>query len=189
MENPQPVPMRPELTAPLRRYLDLHRHAAVRARLLGHPWVALRLLLAHAIAGSGLWTVRCERQRADKEETGRSVASSRAQALFDENRRAMLTQLGFDPETPTLFDDGGNTSLTFIFEVLLLLTDEELLALVPVVVGETLEAGSEAIEPLGLLLNVEAGELWHADDAFFALVRDRKVLTAIVEEVAGPEAA
>lgn len=36
-------PSRPELTGPMQNYVDLHRHAAVRAAMLDHPAVALRL--------------------------------------------------------------------------------------------------------------------------------------------------
>ncbi|WP_292029345.1 ParB/RepB/Spo0J family partition protein [Mesorhizobium sp.] len=53
-------PSRPELTGPMQNYVDLHRHAAVRTALLDHPAIALRLMVAHAIAGSSLWQVRCE---------------------------------------------------------------------------------------------------------------------------------
>ena len=41
----------------MQTYLDLHRHAAVRAALLGYPGLALRLMVAHAIGGSPLWRV------------------------------------------------------------------------------------------------------------------------------------
>src|SRR3546814_13160487 len=48
---------RPEVTSTMQNYLDLHRHAAVRAALLGHPGIALRMMVAHAIGGSHLWRV------------------------------------------------------------------------------------------------------------------------------------
>ena len=51
-------PPRSEVNGPLQGYIDLHRHAACRAALTGHPGVALRLMVAHAIAGSPLWNVR-----------------------------------------------------------------------------------------------------------------------------------
>ncbi|MEO7383361.1 MAG: ParB/RepB/Spo0J family partition protein, partial [Novosphingobium sp.] len=38
---PSPASTRPELTAPLTAYIDLHRHAAVRTKLAGQPWLAL----------------------------------------------------------------------------------------------------------------------------------------------------
>src|SRR3546814_3718607 len=53
---------RPEVTSTCQTYIDLHRHAAVRAALTGHPKVALRLMVAHAITGSYLWRVKPEPQ-------------------------------------------------------------------------------------------------------------------------------
>jgi ParB family chromosome partitioning protein len=55
-----------ELTKAAENYLALHRHAIVRAELLSRPGIALRLAVAHIIAGSPLWSVRPEPQRADK---------------------------------------------------------------------------------------------------------------------------
>jgi ParB family chromosome partitioning protein len=43
---------RPELTKAAANYLALHRHAIVRAELLAHPSIVLRLAAAHMIAGS-----------------------------------------------------------------------------------------------------------------------------------------
>ncbi|TIW06462.1 MAG: chromosome partitioning protein ParB, partial [Mesorhizobium sp.] len=67
-------PSRPELSGPMQNYVDLHRHAAVRAAMLDHPGTALRLMVAHAIAGSGLWQVRCEPQRTANETIAASLA-------------------------------------------------------------------------------------------------------------------
>jgi ParB family transcriptional regulator, chromosome partitioning protein len=190
-ERTDPSPQkaaRPELSSPLRRYVDLHRHALARAELLNHPWVALRLLLAHVICGSSLWQVRCERQRAEKDETRSSVASAPAQAAFDAKRQVALARLGFDADAVSLVD-GHHGSLSFILEALLALSDDEVLGITSVVMGETMEAGGEAVEPIGRLLRIEAGTAWQADEAFFALLRDRQVLLAIVEELAGTKVA
>src|SRR3546814_16953629 len=94
------------MTARMQTYVDLHRHAAVRAELTGHPAVALRLMVAHAIAGSPLWNVRVEPQSAKDDDVRESVEVSRAEAVFDEKRRAVLALLGFDAEEPTV--TGGN---------------------------------------------------------------------------------
>jgi ParB family chromosome partitioning protein len=187
-EDPLPNPARAELSAPLRRYVDLHRHAAVRSALLAHPQVALRLLLAHAIAGSPLWTVRAEHQRAQKPETESSVRASSSQARFDGLRREALLRLGLDPEAGSLVD-GRLASLPSVFEGLLRLTDEEVLEIVPVVMGEALDAGGQTIEALGQLLAVDLGREWQPDEAFFVLLRDRTVLRALVAEIAGTNAA
>jgi len=55
--------------------------------------------------------------------------------------------------------------------------------------GETLEAGSGVADALGTLLEVDMADLWEADEPFFELIRDKKVLTAMVAELAGQDAA
>ena len=55
---------KPETTGVMQDYIDLHRHAAVRAVLADHPAVAFRLLVAHAVAGSSLWSVRTADRKA-----------------------------------------------------------------------------------------------------------------------------
>jgi len=186
--EPQSKVARPELSAPLRRYVELHRHVMVRAALLAHPWVALRLVLAHVIAHSALWTVRIEGQRAEKPDTEQSVRTSSSQALFEDARRTALVWLGCDPEAHRLVD-GSHGSLVEVFEALLRLTDEEMLRLVPVIMGETLDASGAVIETLGTVLSVDSAALWQPDEAFFVLLRDRTVLRELVAEVAGSKAA
>src|SRR3546814_20780292 len=56
---------------------------------------------------------------------------------------------------------------------------------IAIVMGETLASGSAAVEAVGLHIGVAMEDYWHADDAFFALLRDKQVLTRIVAEVAG----
>src|SRR3546814_8394064 len=57
---------RPEISGTMQTYIDLHRHAAVREALTGHPKVALRLMVAHAIVGSYLSRVKPEPQTCRK---------------------------------------------------------------------------------------------------------------------------
>src|SRR5690606_10341537 len=47
---------KPELTKAMQNYIGLHKHAAVRTELLAAPSLALRLMVAHIIAGSSLWS-------------------------------------------------------------------------------------------------------------------------------------
>jgi len=91
-------PARPEVTSTMQTYIDLHRHAAVRAALTGHPAIALRLMVAHAIGGSHLWRVTPEPQSTRNDEVRDSLDNSKAEADFDERRRAVLAVLGFSPE-------------------------------------------------------------------------------------------
>jgi ParB family chromosome partitioning protein len=54
---------RPEVSGPMQTYIDLHRHAALRAALLDHGGLALRLMVAMPGPRSGASTSR-SRQRA-----------------------------------------------------------------------------------------------------------------------------
>lgn len=183
-----PKASRPELTTRMQTYVDLHRHAAVRAELTGHPAVALRLMVAHAIAGSPLWNVGVEPQSAKDDDVRESVEVSRAEAVFDEKRRAVLALLAFDAEEPTV--TGGNSMpLADLFQRLLDLPDRAVMDVIAIVMGETLFAGSAAIEAVGLHIGTDMTAWWSADDAFFAGLRDKEVLTALVAEVGGAEVA
>jgi ParB family chromosome partitioning protein len=180
---------RPEITSSLRTYLDLHRHAAVRARLVEHPGAAFRLLVAHALSSAGHWNVQAEAQRSDNPATAESVETCAGETLFDEKRRAVLAMLELDPEAPTVVGIGRRSDPAALFHRLLELTDEEVMAVVAVVMGETLAAGTLLVDNLGFYLAVDMASLWQADEAFFELIRDKQVLTELVAEVAGSEAA
>ena len=183
-------PVRPEVSGPLNAYIDLHRHAAVRAELAGHGGVALRAMLAHVIAGADLWRVDVEAQRAPKEDIAKSVEGCSAEAAFDLKRRAVLEVLGFDVEAPTVTGRPlHRPPFAPLFARLLELPDPVVLEIVAIVMGETLQAGSEAVEMIGLHLGTDMRQHWSADAAFFDQLRDRDVLLAITGEVAGPEVA
>jgi ParB family chromosome partitioning protein len=188
MDKDEPVekPVRPEVSAPIQNYVDLHRHAAVRADLASQPSVALRLMMAHAIFGSSLWNVRVEAQHAHSDAIAESVEGCASEAAFDEKRRAVLALLGFDPETPTVgggYD--GEHGLAGLFVRLLQLPDPAVFDVAAIVMGETLEAGSALIEVLGPLLGTDIGKVWQADDALLDLIRDREVIGCVLAEVAG----
>lgn len=183
-------PVRPEVSGPLNAYIDLHRHAAVRADLASHGRVALRAMLAHIIAGADLWRVDVEAQRAPKEDIAESVEGCSAEAAFDLKRRAVLEVLGFDPETPTVTGRPlHRPPFDPLFTRLLELPDPVVLEIVAIVMGETLQAGSEAVEMIGLHLGTDMRQHWQADAAFFDQLRDREVLLAITGEVASAEVA
>ncbi|KQZ72705.1 chromosome partitioning protein ParB [Sphingopyxis sp. Root214] len=183
-------PSRPEVSGPLNAYIDLHRHAAVRADLLAHTDVALRAMAAHVIAGADLWRVDVETQRAPKEEIAESVETCLAETAFDTKRRAVLAVLGFDEDAPTITGKGCHRPpFAPLFARLMELPDPVVLEIVAIVMGETLAAGSEAVEMIGLHIDTDMHRHWKADAAFFDQLRDREVLLAIVGEVAGAEVA
>jgi ParB family chromosome partitioning protein len=179
-------PKRPELTSTLQTYVDLHRHAAVRAAMLARPDVALRLMAAHAIVGSPLWTVRPEPQSTRNDAVRESIENCRAEAVFDEQRRAVLALLGFSAEEPTVTGGNGDDyGLAGVFLRLMELPDTLLLDVIAVVVGETMASGSAAVEAAGGEIGVVMADWWQADEALLDLIRDREVLGHLVTEVAG----
>lgn len=178
-------PARPEMTSVTRTYVDLHRHAAVRAALLGHIGLALRLMVAHAIAGSPLWSVRVEPQTARHEATGESIDECRAETRFDEKRRTVLAALGFEEDEPTVIGSSRATGLNALLARLIVLPDGAVMDVLAIVMGETLAAGSPVIELLGQEMNLSMADWWEADEAFLETLRDREVLRAMVAEVAG----
>ena len=185
-----PKAPRPETTRAMQTYLDLHRHAAVRAALTHHPKVALRLMVAHAIAGSHLWKVQPEPQACRNEAVRESVETCKGETEFDTKRRAVLDLLGFSPEEPTVTGGNGDGfGLAGIFLRLLDLPDRAVMDVIMIVIGETLAAGSAAVEAVGTEIGVDIAAYWQADDAFFEALRDKEVLTRIVAEVAGEEVA
>ncbi|RUW41442.1 ParB/RepB/Spo0J family partition protein [Mesorhizobium sp. M2D.F.Ca.ET.185.01.1.1] len=179
-------PSRPELTGPMQNYVDLHRHAAVRTALLDHPAIALRLMVAHAIAGSSLWQVRCEPQRAANETVGASVAACKAEAAFAEKRREVLALLGQPDEDGAVAGGNGDAfALASVLAKLVALSDDDVLRVLAIVMAETLEAGSAVIEALGNHLNVDMSACWQADDAFFELLRDREIANLMLADIGG----
>lgn len=181
-----PKAQRGELTSTLQTYVDLHRHAAVRAALIGHPALALRLMLAHAIVGSPLWTVRVEPQATRNDDVRESVETCRGEAVFDTERRMVLDTLGFAAEEPTVTGGSGDDhGVAGLFLRLVALPDEAVMRAIAVVIGETLAAGSAAVEAVGAEVGVAMADWWQADEALFALLRDREVLGRMTAEVAG----
>jgi ParB family chromosome partitioning protein len=185
-DNDTPKPVRPEITSGIGNYGDLHRHAAVRAKLADASGVALRLMVAHAITGSPLWRVRIEPQLAASDPIAESVESCASEAAFDAKRRIVLDVLGFDPETPTVTGGyAGEGGLPALFQLLCGLTDAQVLDVLAIVMGETLTVATPMIELLGPMLEVSMAEVWQADDALLDQLRDREVLDAVLAEVAG----
>ena len=179
-------PARPEVSAALDNYLDLHRHAAVRTAVIDHPGIVLRLTVAHMIAGSSLWSVRPDPQRAASDATTESIENSRSEAVFDERRRAVLALLGFDAEAPLVtrgYD--GEHGMAGLFARLLALPDAAVRDVLAVVLAETLAVGDPVLDLLGGMLGIDMADHWQADDAMLDLIRDREVLDMVLTDVAG----
>lgn len=183
-------PARPELTKAMQNYLGLHRHAAVRTELLACPGIALRLAAAHMIAGSDLWSISADPQRADNDAIRESLASAQAEAGFAEERKRIRALLGIEDE------DGGpvaarsrgyrdGLSLADTFARLMRMDDPDVLRILAYVMAETLSAHTGMVETLGALLGTDMRRWWTPDEIFFDLMRDKEAINAMVREVAG----
>jgi ParB family chromosome partitioning protein len=179
---------RAEVTSVQQSYIDLHRHAAVRAVLTDHPGVALRLLVAHAVAGSPLWRVEADPRRVGNEAVSASLDAAPAEATFRAKRAAAAGRLGLEADGDLVGRrrEGGAAA---VFAKLLSLSDTDVLAIAAVVMGETLAAGSAEVEAAGLHLKVDMAAFWSPDQAFFDLIRDREAVNAMLKEVGGKKVA
>ena len=178
-------PARPELTSTLTSYIELHRHAAVSERLSTEPSLALRVMVAHAIAGSPLWSVRPAETASRNEKIAQSLAASPAAKALTKRRRAMLDLLGFEESREALCQDRYGSDQIPILHRLLKLEDGEVMRIMALVMAETLAIGSEAVEYLGQHLAMDMADHWQADEAFFGLLRDKEVMVALLSEVGG----
>lgn len=177
---------KPETTGVMQDYIDLHRHAAVRTVLADHPAVAFRLLVAHAVSGSSLWTVRTADRRVRNEAMADSVETASAETVFDAKRRAVLALLGFDAEDESVARaQARETPVVELFARMVKLSDDEVFAVAAVIMGETLAVGGPLVEAVGAYLKVDMAEWWTPDDAFFGLLRDRAVANALLRDVGG----
>jgi ParB family transcriptional regulator, chromosome partitioning protein len=176
---------RPEVSAALQNYIDLHRHSAVRQALIGVPDVALRLVIATALCGSPLWQVRAEPQTAKATAIGESLAASPAQDAFLRRRAEIVTLLGLDDEDAALVQGGGEGAAARVFATLLKLPNADVMRVLAVLAADTLAAGGALVEAVGAQLKVDVAASWQADQAFFDLVREKSVVNAMLAEVAG----
>lgn len=174
---------RPAMTQAMENYLELHRHAAVRLALLDAPAKALRLLVAHAVASSGNWTVRGEAQRSQSNAIKASIEQSAAQKAFDAEREKIEKLL----DLPEDAERESRTALCFV--KLLGMKDAQVQRIAAFIMAETLAVGSAAVETAGAVLEVDARRHWQADDAFLELIREKGTLTAMIADVVGKDVA
>lgn len=181
--------VRPEMSGPMADYVALHRHAAACAELVAKPGVALRLLIAHAVAGSALWQVRAHEART-RESTRESVETGAAAASFEEARVAVADLFSaHNARFDGVDQNGDDWRLCEVFAALLKMTDEKVMSVVAVVMGETLEAGSATVEAALHVTGAKLGDWWTPDETFFELLRDKRAINAMVADIAGTTAA
>ncbi len=182
---------KPEMSGPLCDYVALHRHAAIRACLLDHPSVALRLTVAHMLVGSDLWQVAPQKTTSRKESMTESVAASQGAKRFETERDDVFDLLGltpFDsPYSPSKKLADG--SITQIFAQLLDMEDAQVMRVMTLAMAASLAAGTDLIEAVTYAVPVDMGKLWEPDDAFFDILRDKRVINAMVKDIAGKSCA
>ncbi len=181
---------RPECSAPLENYVDLHRHAAARAAMLKAPQIAQRLLAAHLIVGAP--NIRCapDPQQTRKEETAASVAGCKGQQEFDKERAEIARLLGLDNDAPVVTGGSGDGwQMASVFARMMKLGDEDVSRIFAFIMAETIAAGHEAIDCLGAVMRLDIADWMTPDDAFFNLLRDKSIANAMLREIAGSEVA
>ena len=180
-----------EMSGPLIEYVNLHRHSAIRATLLARPDIALRLSVAHMLVGSALWSVAPQKTRARKDATSESVAASQGATAFEKEREAIYELLDitqFDcPYSP--HNRLAEGDIVELFAKLLSMDDAAVLRVLTFAMAESLEAGSDIVEATAQTIDMDMASLWEPDDAFFDILRDKKVINAMVGEIAGERTA
>lgn len=181
---------KPEITKAMQNYLELHRHAAVRVSLLKHGDIALRLAVAQIIAGSELWDVNAEPQKAANDAIAQSVESGKAEQSFEEVRQTVRGLLGMEDHTDrtlvTRKDDWDRShDLHEVFAKLLTLDDNAVMQVLTFATAETLPSGGAMVEVLGKLLGTDMAACWSPDETFLGLLRDKEVVNTMLGELAG----
>jgi ParB family chromosome partitioning protein len=159
----------------------------VRATLLKKPGVAFRLAVAQIIAGSPLCSVKPDGQDAKTEEIAASVRTSPVQAAFEAERAEVLALLDLEPSyRGTVVRSSAESYVgAQVFARLLALSDKEVRRVLAFVMAETLAVGCAFVEAAGAATSPDASGSWRADETFLDLIRDRRVVNAMLAEVAG----
>lgn len=180
--------VKPEMSGPMAEYILRHRHKAASASLLKTPAIALRLMVAHTLVGSALWDVRGSDRPARKPATEESLAGSAAEAELEiaRTRRADLFKaLGLGE----VRRNGDSYGLVSVFTALLALDEEEVGEVLALAMAETLEPGGTLVEAVLHVCVTDLSAYWQPDEGFFDLLRDKRVINAMVAEIASPGAA
>jgi len=181
---------KPEMSGPMSDYMNLHRHSIARAELIKRPDLALRLSVAHMICGARNWKIDGKSPRSRKEETRASVEGSKAEVLLAEERQIVCDLLGLSQEHPQIYYRHESPyDVCEIFARLLTLEDADVLRVQAFCLCETLAVDRREVEAIGILTAPDFGDYWTPDDAFFAILRDKPTINAMVKEIAGKSAA
>jgi ParB family chromosome partitioning protein len=185
---------RPELTAPLANYVEIVRHAAVRAALASAPKVALRVATAHLIAGGQHWQVKAAPRSAETKAVAAATDGLASDAAFADMRaaawRLLLPEAGKKAKVKSEALVGQRRlSKTEVYARLAAMDDEDVMRVLAVAMAESLAVGTLRVDTLGAELAVDVPQVWTPDETLFALMRDRVALDALLADVAGQDVA
>jgi len=188
--NNSEVQSRPELTKAAQNYIFLHRHAAVRTELLNEPNIAMRLMVAHVISGSKNWNVKADPQKAEKETIAKSIAKSKSQIAFENERKEILKLLKLPKDNSFVTQTWADEELTTkIFSALLKCSDKDVMRILTFVMAETLQVETSLVEMLGNKQSLNMGECWQPDEVFFDLLRDKTTINAMLKHIGNKQVA
>jgi ParB family chromosome partitioning protein len=178
---------KPEMSGPVAEYIRLHRHAATTAALLDHPSVALRLVVTHMLVGSCRWRVEPQRTASRKESTTESVEQSVSAVRVAEERQAVFNLLGLtEPEpyygTPSRL---ATNDFAHVFASLLTQDDATVTRVMTLAMSLTLCADEDIVEAVATVVQPDTANLWTPDDTFFDILRDKRVINAMLKDVGG----
>jgi ParB family chromosome partitioning protein len=175
------------MSGPVAEYVRLHRHAATTATLLDHPSVALRLAVTHMLVGSYRWRVEPQKTTSRKESTTDSVAQSQGAARVAKERQAVFDLLGLtEPEgyygTPSRL---ATNDFAQVFASLLTRDDATVMRVMTLAMSLTLCADEDIVETVAAAVQPDMASLWTPDDAFFDILRDKRVINAMLKDIGG----
>ena len=139
------------------------------------------------LVGSHRWSVDAQATKSRKESTRNSVAGSQGASIFEAEREAIYGLVGltqFDsPYTPR--KRLANGDLTAVFARLLELDDKAVMRVMAFAMAESLQADAPVVEAITYVVPVDMAAMWEPDEAFFDILRDKKVINAMVKDIAG----
>jgi ParB family transcriptional regulator, chromosome partitioning protein len=185
------VPMaKPEMTQAMANYLALHKQAAVQLELAHQPRMALRLLALWLLTGSRKLSAKPDPQQAHSPAIEASLASNRAQKLFNDRRAERLAQLGISCEPgDSLTGCGTDIDRDALFAQLCRMEDSDIYLLLGLITAELLSPTDPAIETIGSAAQIGMSLYWTPDNCFFELLRDKATINMMLAEVAGADVA
>ena len=83
----------------------------------------------------------------------------------------------------------ANGDLTTVFVRLLELDDASVMRVMAFAMAESLQADAPVVEAITYAIPVDMAMMWEPDEAFFDILRDKKVINAMVKEIAGKRTA